>query len=585
MKSGKLKMKTAMRTLLLAAAAAGTLFIAPPTHLSAAVLCQEPVPDCKEVIQLAQKALGGSEFFDPKPYVLNYKLRSDDPWDGPKTVTAKETYKNGKLRQDSTIRFKRKFKGRPVDYTSITDLDRNKTWESSPVFYVKDVYYYKPNYVSKPTIQLFNKTNQDNLIFDTEMPSIIEENDTKYYKLSAKLGDPKLENWHLTYLINAKNHLIYKIEQTNATESRKNVFTYKNYKHLDEIAIPHLILQESSVVKGYSVIEITINDFSFKQDIPDSLFELPTIKADFKASNAHPEWVSPDPELESRLKASVVDVVRNFPDRDYLHPDVLGNVAKHIEEMLRETGGRIETREFQRDHPILQGTYTFTNVYASYGPENGPRIVIGAHYDAVPGSPAADDNASAVAVLLELAKHLGKNAPRIRVDLAAYTLEEPGTLGSEVHAKDLKASNVNVKVMISLEMLGYFSDEPKSQRYPLGILKLFYPTKGNYICVVGKTGTGGLTKKVKKSMAKATPLPVKSLTAPVSLVRDITRSDHKSFWDQGYSAVMLTDTANLRNFYYHSNNDIPENLDYRRMAMVTVGVEKAVRELCDKYKE
>jgi len=579
------KLTTTMRALLFAAATAGTFFVAPPTHLSAAVLRQEPVPDCKEVIQLAQKALGGSDFFDPKPYVLDYKLRSDDPWDGPKTVTAKETYKNGKLRRDSTTQFKKKNKGRPLDFTTITDLNKNEEWESNSRYVSAKNVYYKRNRLSRPTMRWFNKSTQDDLIFDTETPSVTEEGGTKYYKLCAKRGDPKLGNWHLTYLINANDYLIYKVEQINTAESRKNVFTYKNYKQIDGVAIPHSILQDSTLAQGKVFEEITINDFSFQQDIPDSLFEVPTIKAEFKASNAHPGWVSPDPELENRLKASVVDVVRSFPDRDYLHPDVLGNIAKHIEEMLRETGGRIGTREFQRDHPILQGTYTFTNVYASYGPENGPRIVIGAHYDAVPGSPAADDNASAVAVLLELAKHLGKNAPRIRVDLAAYTLEEAGTLGSEVHAKDLKASNVDVKAMISLEMLGYFSDEPKSQRYPLGILKLFYPTKGNYICVVGKTGTGGLVKKVKKSLAKATPLPVKSLTAPVSLVRDITRSDHKPFWDQGYSAVMLTDTANLRNFYYHSNNDIPENLDYRRMAMVAVGVEKTVRELCDKYKE
>jgi Zn-dependent M28 family amino/carboxypeptidase len=184
-------------------------------------------------------------------------------------------------------------------------------------------------------------------------------------------------------------------------------------------------------------------------------------------------------------------------------------------------------------------------------------------------------------VLLELARHLGKNPPKIRVDLAAYTLHEADfpESGGKHHAKALKAKNVEVKAMIALEMVGYFSDKPKSQTYPVGILKLFYPSKGNYITVVGKPGSGS-RKIIKKAMAKATPLPVRSFVGPVSLFGFFTRrSDHSLFWDEGYPGVMITDTSEFRNFVYHTPDDVPERLDYRRMAMVAVGMMNAIKVL------
>lgn len=575
------KLKSAVRTLLFAAAATGTLLVAPQAHSSPRILRQEPVPTNKDVIRLAQTAMGGPALFDPKPYITNYTVTSENPTTGQRTIKSKETYKNGKLRLDSTIWAKRKNKVTQNDYRNITYLDKDEAWEYYPAQAINS--YRRARNVSVPLIPYFNKSTLEGLIFDNETVGIIEHNNTQFYKLEAKFGDPKFENWRIAYLINTKNNLIYGTEQTNTLESAKTVRTYEDYRFVDGIAIPFRQSITTDIKGRKSSSHTTISDFLFSDDIPDLLFELPVIEAEFKTSNAHPKWVSPDPELENRLKANVVDIVRGFPERSFLNPETLDKVAKHIEEILKGTGGRIEKREFQwHDGRYKKTDGTYSNIYASYGPESGPRIVIGAHYDAMPGSPAADDNASAVAVLLELAKCLGKNPPPIRVDLAAYTLEEPGTIGSAVHAKDLKTRNVDVKAMIALEMLGYFSDEPNSQLYPLGILKLFYPSKGNYISVIGKWGTGGLVKRVKKSMAKATPLPVKSLTAPVSKVGDIQRSDHKPFWDQGYLAVMVTDTANLRNFYYHSIGDIPERLDYRRMAMVTVALEKTIRDLCGK---
>jgi hypothetical protein len=587
-----IKLKSATHALLLASAAAGAMLFAPPVYSSvypsAGILRQEPVPSCKEIIQSAQKALGGAEFFEPKPYELNYTRTSDDPWNGHRTFKSKETYKNGKLRLDVAI-LTSKNKKRPVDFTVISDLDKGEEWKSN-WHGVKDAWG-RIKDVSRPEIPCFNKTNQDSLIFDTETPNIIEQDDIKYYKFSAKFGNPELENWRVTYLINVKDNLIFRVEQISTTDPRSTVRTFTDYRRVSGVMFPHRISLDATVDKkgSKSISETIVNDLVFRDDIPDSLFEIPAVHAEFKTSNAHPEWVSPDPGLESRLKASVVDIVRNFPERNFLNTEVLDKVAKHIEGILKETGARVETKDFQvQDDNIrdirtagLVGN-TYTNVYASYGPEAGPRIVIGAHYDAVPGAPGADDNASAVAVLLELAKYLGKNAPSVRVDLAAYTLEETGLIGSAVHAKELRSNGVDVKAMISLEMLGYFSDESKSQQYPLGLLKLLYPSRGNFICVVGKSGAGYLAKALKKSLARATPLPVESFTASASRADFIGRSDHKSFWDQGYEAVMLTDTAEFRNLYYHTLSDVPEHLDYRRMAMVTVGLEKAIRELCDR---
>jgi hypothetical protein len=581
-----IKMKSAMRTLLLAVAAAGALLVAPPAYPSAGTLRQEPAPTCKEIIQSAQKALGGPEFFEPKPYELNYTRTSDDPWDGPKTVKLKETYKNGKLRHNGTILIKKKNKGRSFDYEAIFDMDKGGAFESYSI--VSKGAWKKTDGAYRPEIPCFNKSNQDSLIFDTENPNVIEQDSIKYYKLSAKFGNPEMKNWRVAYLINVKDNLIFRFEQISTTDPKSFVRTFTDYRRVNGVMFPHRISLDATVDKkgSKSISETIVNGLVFRDDIPDSLFELPAVHAEFKTSNAHPEWVSPDPELENRLKANVVSIVRNFPERSHLNPEILGRVAKHIEEMLKETSARVETKDFQvqDDNIRIAGLVgnMYANVYASYGPETGPRIVIGAHYDAVPGAPGADDNASGVAVLLELAKYLGKNAPSVRVDLAAYTLEETGLIGSAVHAKELRSNGVDVKAMISLEMLGYFSDEPKSQHYPLGLLKLLYPSRGNFICVVGKSGVGGLAKTLKKSLARTTPLPVESFTASASRANFIGRSDHKSFWGQGYEAVMLTDTAEFRNQYYHTLNDIPEYLDYWRMAMVTVGLERAIRELCDR---
>ncbi|MBI3933817.1 MAG: DUF2817 domain-containing protein, partial [Acidobacteria bacterium] len=206
-------------------------------------------------------------------------------------------------------------------------------------------------------------------------------------------------------------------------------------------------------------------------------------------------------------------------------------------------------------------------------------------YDAFGELPAADDNASGVAGLIELAALLGKASLPLRVELVAYTLEEPKTIdgdglfrtvgGSAVHAEFLKERGVQVRLMLSLEMIGYFSNAEGSQGYPSRIFRLFYPSPGNFLMVVGRLQDGVLARQVKKAMRSASPLPVYSLNAPASL-EGIDWSDHYSYWKRDYPALMITDTALNRNREYHKAGDTADRLDFTRMAMVVQGVYAAV---------
>ena len=276
-----------------------------------------------------------------------------------------------------------------------------------------------------------------------------------------------------------------------------------------------------------------------------------------------------------RLKTHVRALSERFSPRGDRNLRNLDAAAGYIADMLRAAGGQVS------DQPYSSDGYTYRNVIAAFGPQSEEQVVIGAHYDTFLGFPGADDNASGVAGVLELARLLGADTPRVRVELVAYSLEEPPhfrteSMGSAVHAASLKAKNARVRAMISLEMIGCFSDERGSQRFPLGLLRLLYPSAGNFIAVVGRIGGGGLVRTVKKAMRGATPLPVRSVNAP-GFIPGIDFSDHLAYWNQGYPALMVTDTAFYRNPRYHTADDLPDTLDYRRMALVVDGLAAAVR--------
>jgi Zn-dependent M28 family amino/carboxypeptidase len=252
--------------------------------------------------------------------------------------------------------------------------------------------------------------------------------------------------------------------------------------------------------------------------------------------------------------------------------------GEYIHAQLREAGFTVEESRF------TESGFAGTNLLTQPLPvkSDHPLLIVGAHYDSVPGSPGADDNASAVAALLELAHWIG---PRLaageplahRLQLAAYDLEEYGFIGSYIHSRDVERSGTAVRAMISLEMLGYADDRPGSQKLPQHLASL-YPDVGNFIGVCGNEASHELVQRVTAGMKAIEGLPVESIAVPGKgeTLTAIRLSDHSSFWERGYSALMITDTAFMRNPHYHQPSDRPETLNYDFLARVTAGVCEAV---------
>lgn len=277
------------------------------------------------------------------------------------------------------------------------------------------------------------------------------------------------------------------------------------------------------------------------------------------------------------LRKHVETLAVQFYPRDWRHHENLDACANYIAEHLEQAGAAVGFETF------TLGGRAYRNVHGRFAVEKFPRIIVGAHYDAFGEHPGADDNASAVAVLLELAKLLGALDSPPPVDLIGYTLEEPpffGTerMGSAIHAKSLAEQAESVRGVIVLEMVGYYSDESGSQSYPIPLLYFMYPRRGNFIGVVSNWDNGAWVRAVKVAMKGTTDLPVYSVRAPAALP-GIDFSDHRNYWPHGIPSLMVTDTAFYRNAAYHTDEDTPDRLDYRRMAQVTVAVFTAVTSL------
>jgi hypothetical protein len=283
----------------------------------------------------------------------------------------------------------------------------------------------------------------------------------------------------------------------------------------------------------------------------------------------------------ARLRVHVEKLASSPRARSIFNPEQLAAAGSYIADQLRAVGLTPEFMEYEVKGE-KSGPVKVNNIRILLGPAGTPRIVVGAHYDAFEETPGADDNASAVAGLLELARVLAERKPQLacQLELVAFTLEEPPffrtqAMGSAIHARYLVEKRIKVRAMICLEMIGCFTDEPGSQQMPMGWLRKYYPKEGNFILVVGALGGKKLTRTVKEAMIRASDLPVLSISAPKA-IEGIDFSDHLNYWKHGFDAVMLTDTAFYRNPRYHTKDDTPDTLDYVRMAKVVEGLYSAV---------
>lgn len=310
------------------------------------------------------------------------------------------------------------------------------------------------------------------------------------------------------------------------------------------------------------------------------------------AAPPHSERQAAPPKADAaRLKADVKRLSVDFYPRSYDQIDNLDRTAQFIRGEFAKTGGAVS------EQPLSVRGKTYRNIVLRFGPAQGPLLVIGAHYDShgdvllaqhrgavSPSShtPGADDNASGTAGLLELARLLGRNPPSRPVELVAYTLEEPpffrtADMGSAWHARRLKSDGREVDLMVSLEMIGYFDDKPGSQQYPMPGMAAQFSERGDFILVAGRHDDGGLAQGAKTVMAAANDLPVHAINAP-PLLQGIDFSDHLNYWHEGFPALMVTDTAFLRNPNYHKAGDTFDTLDYARMAKVVQAVYALTRQ-------
>jgi hypothetical protein len=268
----------------------------------------------------------------------------------------------------------------------------------------------------------------------------------------------------------------------------------------------------------------------------------------------------------TRIKNDLTIITKTEKSRNYKNIETLNSVAQYI---FGEFSKTCDTVYFQT---YLVNGIEYKNVIGSIGRNRKEKIVIGAHYDVAGEQEGADDNASGVVGILELARLLAKEPLKYQIEFVAYTLEEPpfyggDEMGSYIHAKSISDKGENIKGMICLEMIGYFNDKSKSQDYPIGFLRLFYGDKGDYITVVQKFGNGGFGRQVKRLMKNQGLINTKSFKGPASL-QGVDFSDHRNYWKFNYSAVMITNTAFYRNKNYHENTDKMETLDINRMGLV-----------------
>ena len=291
-----------------------------------------------------------------------------------------------------------------------------------------------------------------------------------------------------------------------------------------------------------------------------------------------PSPTSEQLEIANHLSQHVKYLSETIGERNLTKAGTLQATADYLQNQLRLEG-----------YPVREQTYSVQGhqvrnlevIIPGTGTTEGA-VVVGAHYDSVAGSPGANDNASGVAAVLELTHIWRGTALRKPIRLVLFVNEEPpyfktADMGSLVYARQLQSEHVSVSAMISLETIGYFSDVVGSQKYP-PMLSLFYPDRGNFIAFVGDPESRSLARRSVRKFRETTSFPSEGIAAPADWP-GVGWSDHWSFWQQNYPAIMVTDTALFRYRFYHTPFDTADRVDFEKMARVVEGVQRVVEAL------
>jgi hypothetical protein len=281
--------------------------------------------------------------------------------------------------------------------------------------------------------------------------------------------------------------------------------------------------------------------------------------------------------LRAELVRDVQTLASEIGERNVIHYRELTAAAEFIERSFADAGLRSRRDTYEVDGQPCH------NIEAEVPGQSPEAIVIGAHYDSVVGAPGANDNGSGVAAVLALARRFAGQPTARTLRFVAFVNEEPGhfqteLMGSWVYASRCKSRGDRIAGMLSLETIGCFFKEPRSQNYPIPALGMIYPDRGNFIAFVGDLSSRKLVRKAIARFRQHATVPSEGAVLPAS-VPGVGWSDHWSFWQHGYPALMVTDTAPFRYPHYHQRSDTPDQLDYDAMTRVVSGVEHVIAEL------
>lgn len=293
-----------------------------------------------------------------------------------------------------------------------------------------------------------------------------------------------------------------------------------------------------------------------------------------------PEMTPAEKTLQHDMQRDLAKLAGEIGERNTRHTDAYARATQFIEQQFSAAGYDVRRQVYSvKGRPCVN-----LEVQIKGSSRPSEIVVVGAHYDSAIGSPGANDNGSGTVALLALARALKGHQPARTLRLVAFANEESPyfdseAMGSLVYARACAAKKENIVGMLSLETIGYYSDEPNSQRYPAPFDR-FYPKTGNFVAFVGNADSRPLVESAVGAFRRHAQFPSEGGAAPKSF-RDVGRSDHWAFWQCGYQALMVTDTAPFRYPYYHEATDTPDKVDYGRLARVVAGLQRVIVELAN----